>query len=491
MSKLKQEVIITGVSLDRRSSAPLYRQVYNEIRNAILDGRFLPGQQLPPSRELASYLQVSRTTITQAFEHLMLEGYIKGQQGSGTYISDDIPENLLYSNYSGETAANCRELSPQQQAQMQALINCIKRESRDYNLFLPFKPGLPDLTAFPFHTWAKLLSRSTGQLPPAAFGYSSSAGYKPLRRAIADYLRVARGVRCEPEQVIITSGAQQAIHMVQRVLLQKGAKIGFEDPGYPDARNIFATAEMELLSMPLDEEGLNFESAGDKPEMIYVTPSHQYPLGITMSLNRRLALLDYAKQNNIWILEDDYDSEFRYNGLPISSLQGIDNAGLVIYMGTFSKVMFPGIRLGFLVVPPNLIEGFIAARFLGDRQSSIVDQAALEQFITGGHFGRHIRKMRLLYQQRRDALYENVEAYLADHWEMTLPEAGLHTIAWLKTEPDDGTYASRLGHEGILTPPLSSYVVHQTQRPGLVLGYAAYSEEQSQQVLKTIARLTS
>ena len=491
MTKLKQEVIIAGISLDRKSGSPLYRQVYDEIRAAILDGRFLPGQQLPPSRELASYLKVSRTTITQAFDHLMLEGYIKGLQGAGTYISDAIPENLLFSSASHHGQSNFRELADEQQAQIDELVECLHRESEDYNLFLPFKPGLPDLEAFPYHLWGKLLTRSATQLPPPAFGYSSSAGYKPLRRAIANYLRVARSVRCKAEQIIITSGSQQAIHLAQRVLLKPGSIIGFEEPGYPDARNILSTAGMRLLPVPLDEEGLKIEGLVREMEMVYITPSHHYPLGVTMSLNRRLELLEFAKSNNIWILEDDYDSEFRYNGLPISSLQGIDNAGLVIYIGTFSKVMFPGIRLGFLVVPENLIEGFIAARYLGDRQSSIVDQAALAIFVEDGHFGRHIRKMRLLYQQRRDAFCKNVHRYLRDHWRIEKPEAGLHAVAWLKQGIDDADFSRRMAREGILTPALSSYSARNNLPPGLVLGYAAYSESQTLATLKKIARLLS
>ncbi|MGH1366748.1 MAG: PLP-dependent aminotransferase family protein [Calditrichia bacterium] len=490
MAKLQKEIIIAGITLEAESEIPLYRQVYQQFRDAILGRRFLPGQQLPPSRELAGYLNISRTTVTMAFEHLMLEGYIRGKQGSGTFINEDIPERLLF--------ANCERNEPSLQeskAQVERnipgknLANILERERDDYNAFAPFKPGVPDLTQFPFKLWGKLLSRSANTLPSKEFGYGSSAGYKPLRTEIADYLRVARGVTCEAHRVIITSGSQQGISLVCRVLLSKGDLVGFEDPGYVDALNILNTAGVGLLPIPMDEEGLNFKATFQKPGLLYVTPSHQYPLGITMSLNRRLELLNYANSIGAWILEDDYDSEYRYNGLPLSALQGLDNSNSVIYMGTFSKVMFPGIRLGYLVVPDTLIDPFIAARLLMDRHSPVFEQAAMKLFLSEGHYGRHIRKMRLLYQKRRESFYSLVKAHLNDYLDLHPAEAGLHTVAWLKQHQDDSQFAEQMLKAGIYTPALSGYTQKHSQKPGLVLGYAAYSRGTIEQTILRMKRI--
>ncbi|MEL6821890.1 MAG: PLP-dependent aminotransferase family protein [Calditrichota bacterium] len=475
MAKLQKEIIIAGIELDTGKKAPLYRQVYQQFRKAILDGRFTPGQQLPPSRDLAKYLNISRTTVTMAFEHLMLEGYIRGKQGAGTFINEDIPERLLFANR--ETLSERRHHPDIMERKVPGknLAAVLERERDDYNAFAPFKPGVPDLSKFPFRKWGKLLSISANTLSVERFGYGSSAGYKPLRKAIANYLRIARGVKCGAQQVIITSGSQQGISLICRVLLEKGSTVGFEDPGYVDAQNIFRSNNIHTLPIPLDEEGINFKNIPEKPELIYVTPSHHYPLGITMSLNRRLELLDYANSIGSWILEDDYDSEYRYNGLPLSALQGLDNSASVIYMGTFSKVMFPGIRLGYLVVPEALIDPFIAARLLADRHSPFFEQSAMEMFLSEGHYGRHVRKMRLLYQKRRDTFYSLVENHLNDYLDLHPTEAGLHTVAWLKQHKNDKLFAEQMLKSGIYTPALSGYTIKYEQKPGLVLGYAAYS----------------
>ena len=490
MAKLQKEIIIAGIALNNNGDTPLYRQVYQQFRAAILDGRFTPGQQLPPSRDLARYLKISRTTVTLAFEHLMLEGYIRGKQGSGTFINEDIPERLLFANRESIASGSPQsKITPQRKVPGSNLAAILERERDDYNAFAPFKPGVPDLTEFPFRKWGKLLALSANTLNVELFGYGSSAGYKPLREAIANYLRIARGVKCGAHQVIITSGSQQGISLVCRVLLEKGATIGFEDPGYVDAQNILQSNEVNLLPIPLDDEGVNFKNIREKPGLLYVTPSHHYPLGITMSLNRRLELLDYANSIGAWILEDDYDSEYRYNGLPLSALQGLDNSGSVIYMGTFSKVMFPGIRLGYMVVPEALIDPFIAARLLADRHSPFFEQSAMEMFLSEGHYGRHVRKMRLLYQKRRNTFYELMKNHLNDYFDLHPTEAGLHTVAWLKQHKDDQQFARQMLKKGIYTPALSGYTMRYEQKPGLVLGYAAYSGGKIERTIMRMKRV--
>lgn len=490
MTKLQSVLNISGITINKNSALPVYRQLYTEFRNAILTGRFRPGQQIPPSRELANYFNVSRTTVLLAFENLLAEGYIKGKPGSGTFINDELPENLLLAkpNYESSISGTSKKNKSSDVKNIH-IKNYLSQERLHYNKFEPFKPGVPDLNEFPFRIWTKLISNSVKDISKSDFGYSNSAGYKPLRNAIANYARASRGVKCENNQVIIINGSQQGIDLVCKVLLNPNDNIGFEEPGYTGARDAFSAAGIKIIPMPMDEEGINFKKTKVKANLVYVTPSHQYPLGITMSLNRRLELLDYAFSIGAWILEDDYDSEYRYKGQPLSSLQGIDNNDSVIYMGTFSKVMFPGLRLGYLIVPENLIESFTAAKMLTDRNSPIFEQAALAKFITEGHYGRHIRRMRMIYEKRKEVFYNYVEKYLSEYIFLHPTDAGLHTIGWLKKTNNDVEFAKLMFNYGIYTPPLTSYSFTKKSKPGLVFGYAAYSEQQIKNAIKKMAAL--
>lgn len=489
MAKLQSVLNLSGIIINKNLPLPVYRQLYNEFRSATLTGRFRPGQQIPPSRELANYFNISRTTVLLAFENLFAEGYIKGKPGSGTYINDELPENLLFTKQNSDKNSQQKKQNKLPQAKGFHLKKYLADERLDYNKFEPFKPGVPDLNEFPFHIWTKLIAASVKDISKSDFGYSSSAGYKPLRNVIANYVRAARGVNCEAEQIIIVNGSQQGIDLVCKVLLNKNDAVLFEEPGYTGARDIFSSAGINVIPTPVDEEGINFKKTKKNQSIIYTTPSHQYPLGVTMSLNRRLELLDYSTSNNCWILEDDYDSEYRYKGQPLSSLQGIDNSDSVIYMGTFSKVMFPGLRLGYLIVPENLIESFTAAKMLTDKNSPIFEQAALEKFITDGHYGRHIRRMRMIYEKRKEVFYNCVEKNLGEHISLHPTDAGLHTIGWLKSVNNDVEFAKRMFRGGIYTPPLSFYSITKKCKPGLVFGYAAYSEQQIKSTIKKMASL--
>ncbi len=474
MAKTKSEFIFPSLEIKRNSSTPVYRQLYDSIRNMILAGQFRSGQRLPSSRDIADRFNISRTTVLQAYEDLLSEGYIEGKTGAGTFVSSKIPEKFINTT-SSKKVIKKKKFVAKKSSQLSKYLNY---ERADYNKFQPFKPGIPDLNNFPFVLWSKLLSNVINELSPKEFGYSSAAGFKPLRVAIANHIRVSRSVNCEPEQIIITGGSQQGIDLICRVLLERGDNVGFEDPGYPGARDIILAAGMNLIPLQMDNEGLTYQNIKKKCNLIYTTPSHQYPLGITMSLQRRLELIDFASSKNIWILEDDYDSEYRYDGHPISSLQGIDEYGCVIYMGTFSKVMFPGLRIGYLVVPDSLIDSFIAAKLLSDRNSPIFEQAALCKFISDGHFGRHLRKMRLLYEQRKKFFFDSVEEHLSPHLTLHKTETGLHTFAWLKRIRSDKKIAKHFFENGVITPALSDYSIKNKLKPGLVLGYAAYSEKQ-------------
>ena len=493
MAIAKTNYFLAGITLDRRSKEPIYLQLYKLLQQAILDQRLRPGQQLPPSRVFAEQLNISRTTVLLAFEHLFDEGYISGRGGSGTFVSHTIPDHLLQIPKWPDT----RE---QQQLRTQKRVsNRGKRMTHTklswvtiHEELQPFRPGIPALRSFPFQKWNQLFTKQSKQLPIKNFGYGDPMGYPPLRSAIAEYLRVSRGVRCEMQQVLIINGSQQALSLASMVLADEGEQAWMEDPGYLGAQAAMNGAGLEVIPVPVDQEGIVMEEGKKRcpnPKLIYLTPTHQFPLGVTMGLPRRLELLKWANQQNAWIIEDDYDSEYRYTGKPISALQGLDTFGNVIYVGTFSKVMFPGLRLGYLVVPPALVDTFAAARAVMDRSSSILEQATLSAFIEEGHFGRHIRKMRLLYQQRREVLMEHLQTFLDGKINAQVPETGLHLIGWLEGEDDDQAVSKRLAEEEIIAPPLSKYKIKQDLPAGILLGYAAYREEEIKSAIQRLAKV--
>ncbi len=486
MAKETQEVSIAGIGLDAKSSIPMYRQLYEALRQAILQGRFRSGQRLPATRTLASELDVSRNTVLLAFEYLLSEGYLKGKTGSGTYVTDTLPEKLLFAARSTTDTMPSRpkRQNLSKRGEVLSTIHFPVGESK------PLRHGTPSLRDFPFHIWGKLLARQMRRLPYTSFGYGDAAGYLPLREAIATYLRTARDVRCEVEQIIIVNGSQQALDLTARVLLDPGDKAWIEDPGYLGARKAFIGASVTVTPVPIDEEGLNVEKGREiesKARLAYVTPSHQFPLGVTMSLTRRLQLLEWADESDAWILEDDYDSEYRYTGRPLSSLQGLDANGCVIYMGTFSKVLFPALRLGYLIVPPDLLDAFISAKAVTDRNSALLEQAVLADFIEQGHFGRHLRRMRLLYQERQQILLNATTRHLKGLIEIYPSAKGMHEIAWLPNDFDDQKVSHEAAEAGLAVTALSTYCLKHSSHPGLVLGYAAFTEDEIRQAVTRLA----
>ncbi|MDX1383026.1 MAG: PLP-dependent aminotransferase family protein, partial [Thermoanaerobaculia bacterium] len=339
----------------------------------------------------------------------------------------------------------------------------------------------PALDRFPFRLWSRLLTRAVKELPTAAWGYADAAGYPPLRRAVAEYLGESRGVVCAPEQVVIVSGSQQGIDLTARVLLDPGEAAIVEDPGYAGARAALWGAGIDTVPVPVDPDGLQVDriaaAGGDRsatPRLCCVTPSHQYPLGATLSVARRLELLAWAREHDAWVLEDDYDSEFRYTGRPVATLKSLDGDGRVIYLGTFSKVMFPGLRLGYLVVPPKLVAAFEAARYCADRHSPVLDQAATTAFLEEGHFARHLRRMRVLYGERQQVLLEILDRRLGDRVRVAPAAAGMHLVAFLDPGVDDRAVAARVAAAGFHAAALSSYALAARTPPGLLLGYSGF-----------------
>jgi GntR family transcriptional regulator/MocR family aminotransferase len=484
-------VTLASLALDHTSPVPLYRQLYDALRGAILSGRLKAGARLPSTRVLARDFAISRNTAMNAYAQLLAEGYVEGAVGSGTYVARTLPDELLHARASAGQA-----LPPTRPGRVLSRRGTLLGATRVPPPRFPgelkaFRPAVPALDAFPFELWARLVARRWRRPQRALLGYGDPAGYRPLREAIAAYLGAARAVRCEADQVIVVAGSQQALDLTARMLLDEADAAWIEDPGYLGARGALLGAGARLIPVPVDAEGLDIEAGklrGPEARLIYVTPSHQYPYGVTMSLPRRLALLEWANRADAWVLEDDYDSEYRYAGRPLAALQGLDREGRVIYLGTFSKVLFPALRLGYLVVPPDLVEAFVAARALVDRHCPTLDQAALADFIADGHFARHIRRMRALYAERQAILVEAAQQELAGVLEVQPAESGMHVVGWLPAGVDDAEASHQAAAHGVEAPPLSSYSLEPLRRGGLLLGYTAVGEPEIREGVRRLAK---
>lgn len=492
--KLSISTLPASVSLDADSpAAPLYRQLYDGLRAAILDGRLRPGTRLPSTREAAVAFEVSRNTVMSAYEQLLAEGYVEGQTGSGTYVSRSLPEDYLHApgRTAGATVSSSsrKERGPSRRGSM--LARTPSTVSTSTKSRRAFRPGAPAVDRFPFDTWARLTAKHWRRPRRDLLHYGDPAGYARLREAIAAYLGAARAVRCDPEQVIVTAGAQQALDIAARVALDAGDAAWVEDPGYLGAKGALKASGARLVPVPLDAEGISVAAGrarAPEAKLVYVSPSHQYPSGVTMSLARRLALLEWSEQADAWIVEDDYDSEFRYTGRPLASLQGLDRSGRVIYIGTFSKVLFPALRVGYMVVPRGLIDACTSARSLADRHSPTVEQAVLADFMEDGHFERHIRRMRALYAARQSALLESASVELGGLLKMTPSEAGMHLVGLLPEGVSDREAARVAAEHGVDAQPLSAFSLRsKTRAAGLVLGYAAFDEREIRAAVRKLA----
>lgn len=480
MARRSSIVTAAGIALDRSSAYPLHRQLYDALREAILSRRFKADARLPSTRSLARELRVSRNTVMVAFEQLLAEGYLEGKVGSGTYVAHSLPDDLLRAR-SQKTKAIAQARGRNLSERGRLLASTAAAVMRDESRARAFQPGVPDIESFPFQLWARMISRRWRTPQPRLLGYGYPAGYEPLREVIAEYLCSARAARCAPGQVIIVSGAQQAIDLASRALLDPGDGVWMEDPCYKGARGAFAGALARLVAVPVDDEGISV-AAGRRlcpnARLAYVTPSRQYPLGMTMSLARRLELLAWAREAGAWIVEDDYDSEYRYAGRPLAALQGLDTEGRVIYIGTFSRVLFPSLRLGYMVVPVDLVEAFTSARAFAAYHSPLVEQDALAEFISDGHFARHIRRMRALCQRRQEVLIESASRGLEGLLDVKPSEAGMHVIGWLPEGIDDWAASQCAAKHGVDAPPLSFYCIEAKLRGGLLLGYTGITERE-------------
>ena len=480
---------LAAVALDPAAATPLHRQLYDALRSAVLSGHLVPGMRLESTRSMAADLGVSRNTVMSAFEQLLAEGYLEGRVGAGTFVSRTLPDDALRARRSPSPASAPASRPPGVSRRGAPLIGTPVTLARPGTPHA-FRPGMPAFDAFPFEVWSRYVVRRWRNPATDLLGYGDAAGYRPLREAIARHLAVARGVRCDAGQVVIVAGSQQALDLAARVLLDPGDAVWIEEPGYLGARAALAAAGAQLVPVPVDAEGLDVTAGAALQRhavMAYVSPSHQYPLGVTMSLSRRLALLEWARAAGAWVLEDAYDSEYRYAGRPLAALQGLDGDGRVIYLGTFSKVMLPSLRIGYLVLPPDLVDAFVAARSVADRHSPSVEQAALADFIVDGQLDRHIRRMRMLYAERQAALIDAAKRDLRGVLDVPASDAGMHVVGWLPAGADDVAASASAAANRVEAPALSQYYLGAAERPGLVLGYAAVPANEARAAVRRLA----
>ncbi len=452
------------IPFDRKGSTPYYQQIYQGIRAAILEGRLGHGERLPSTRTLAKDLGVSRLPVLNAYDQLLHEGYLLGRVGAGTYVAAQPITG------GGSPSSSARRVQ-----------KAVSSEADPLPRFGPFRVGLPALDQFPHRAWSRLVARHARQLPFELMAYGPPAGHLPLRTAIAGYVQASRAVRCEAGQVLIVGGSQMALRLCAAVLLTSHDVACVENPGYPGAWSALKAGGATIRGVPVDEGGLvvrSLRTRMTRGRVVYVTPSHQYPLGMAMSASRRLELLDWARRHDSWIIEDDYDSEYRFASRPLGALQGMDDSERVIYIGTFSKVLFPALRLGYLVVPHSLLARFLHHRDALDLFSPTLYQSALSDFIAEGHFARHLRRMRATYQQRRDALTRGIRHRLGHRLHIVNAEAGMHLCAWFDPPVDDVAIVKRAAQRGLSPIALSTCFVDAPSRSGLVLGFGGSSEAQ-------------
>jgi GntR family transcriptional regulator / MocR family aminotransferase len=460
---------------DRPAGVGLSRWLYDEFRRAILDRRLSPGTRLPATRDLANQYGISRGTVVSVFEQLESEGYLAGRPGAGTRV------NSLPCRNASAKAAPVPKIRT-----LPAALRGLPHASPAR----PFRPYEPALAEFPMDVWARIASRSLRRAPTSLLAEADPRGYAPLREAIAAYLGSSRGVNCSPDQIVVVSGVQQGLDLVARALVKPGSSVWIEDPGYFGATAAFRYAGAKIIPVPLDDHGLDIFAARKllaRPKAAYVTPSHQFPLGMSMSVERRLSLLSWASEVGAFVIEDDYDSEYRFEGRPIPALQGLDKKGSVIFLGSFNKVLFPALRLGYMVLPARLLDPVLALRVSADFYPPAPIQAALCDFMTEGHLGRHIRKMREVYANRLGVLQDTARRYLAGLLDISPVRAGLSTVGFLRNGVSSRKAERAAAENGVEVLGLHRFALQGKCIDGLLMGFAAFAESEIAQAIVNLA----
>jgi GntR family transcriptional regulator / MocR family aminotransferase len=456
--------------VDRAGDVPLFRQIYLQVRSAILSGALRPRTKLPSTRKLSQRLVVSRSAVVAAYEQLLAEGYVVGRIGAGTYIASDLPEAF---NRTPQRGKKIRVASSKLTTRPIGDLVDVTLQSDER----PFNLGRTLVDGRTVELWRKLSARTLRSFGSEHLGYGDPRGMIELRRTVCDYLRAARAVRCEPEQIVITAGTQQALDIVIRILPQLDREVWVEDPGYPLTRHALVAAGAKVRPIPVDQFGINVDEGirrAPKAQAVFVTPSHQFPKGVVLSMARRLELLAWARAAGAFIVEDDYASEFRYGGRPLASLQGLDDAERVIYIGTLNKALFPGLRLGYAVVPPALLRNFVAARYLMDRQPSSLCQAVAAAFMEEGHLAGHIRRMRELYRGQRDTLVAALRDRLGTDLIVDPPDQGMHLVAYTRRGLSDVAIERAARQQGVVVRAMSRLYVEAPARSALMMGFSGY-----------------
>jgi len=469
----------------KRNGEPFFRQVYRGMRQAILNGTLHAGERLPSTRDLAEQLGISRTVVLLAYEQLLAEGFIAGRGGSGTYVSEGLARNAAQ--------------GPRRQAKVRLsrFGNAASGSMATVNTPLPrpvaprynFIYGRSDLETFPFALWRRLLLRQARKGSTRQFDYGSALGNAELRAAICAHLRRARAVVCDPSEVIVVNGSQQGLDLVMRVLVERGDPVAIENPHYDGIREALRVAGARLRAVPVDREGIDPARLPDDARMVFVTPSHQFPTGAILPLERRLALLQWARRRNAVIVEDDYDGEFHYGGRPLESLQGLDREGRIVYIGTFSRTVFPALRIGYLIAPPSLVGAFTAAKWLSDLHSATLEQQTLAEFITSGMYERHLRRLRKRNAARRAALLEAVEKYLGDRVTVTGEGAGAQVMLWPREKLSEETVSAEAAKKGVGIYGIAHCYLKKPSRPGFLLGYARLTEREIREGIRLLGEV--
>lgn len=462
---------------------PLYRRIYDQLRREILVGKHPPGSRLPASRRLAADFGVARMTVQAALAQLITEGVIVTRPGAGTFVSEQLPVGMTGRETVNTSALPLSEWGLRLRQQPESSQPAPERGEegaarRDVEIDFGFSRSFAGI--FPYDVWRRLLGRYLSTDDAILSRYGSPAGFDPLRQAIASHVARLRGVRCTAEQIVIVNGSQQALDLLARLLLSPGDEVLVEAPGYPSAHEVFTAYGATLVPLPVDEQG--FDPAAiptdSRARLVFVTPSNQFPQGGSMPAGRQLALLDWCRQHEALVIEDDYDGELRYEGQPLAAMQGLDTAGRVIYLGTFSKVLFPALRLGYVVLPPALRELFLQARQLLDRGAPTLTQAAVADFITEGHFDRHLRRLRQVYGSRRETLVSALHAHLGDWARFTDAPAGLHLMVYLPVWADERRVIQLAAERGVAVYPGRAYQLRPDPPPSILLGFSGLDEDQ-------------
>lgn len=468
-----------------RAAEPIFRQVYKGLRQAILAGKLRPGERLPSTRDLGEQLGVSRTVALLAYEQLLAEGFAEGRRGSGTYVSERLAGNA---GRVERRSAKLR-LSRFGAAAEKSMASVDSPPRRSGPLRYDFVFGRSDLGAFPFEAWRRLLLREARQAPARQFDYGAAMGSEKLREAICAHLRRSRAVVCEPSDVIIVNGSQQALDLVMRVLVGPGDVVAIEDPHYNGTREALRAAGARLRGVPVDRDGLIPERMPDNAKLAFVTPSHQFPTGAILPLDRRLKLLEWASRQNAVIVEDDYDGEFHYGGRPLESLQGLDREGRIAYIGTFSRTVFPSLRIGYLIPPRSLLPAITAAKWLNDLHSATLEQQTLAEFIASGLYERHLRALRRRNTARREAMLEAVERAFGDRVEVTGDGAGAHVVLWPRRQVSEAAVEAEAAKRGVGVYGIGHCYLRQPSPPGFLLGYARLTEREIREGIRLLGEV--